>query len=117
MDISDIIKAQIEADRRRGFAVDFSSVEDRLTQLERDTVGLAGEVGEFANALKKVRLSLQNERYQSHTLEDAAPHLREELADAMIYLIRLSYMLNGDIGKDVQLKMRLNNERYSSLED
>ncbi len=116
MDIADIIKLQIEADRRRGFAVDFSSTADRLTQLERDTVGLAGEVGEFANALKKVRLSMEDERYHQHRLEDAALHLREELADAMIYLIRLSFILGGDLGEDVQSKMRRNDDRYKTLE-
>lgn len=116
MDLSDLIAKQIIADRQRGFPVDFISSAERLTQLERDLIGLAGEVGEFANALKKVRLGMEVEGYQAPTLEEAAFDLRQELADAFIYIIRLSFILDGNLKQDLLDKMAENDLRYGKLE-
>jgi len=116
MDLSAIIARQIDADERRGFPVHFPSNEDRHDQLVRDLVGLMGEVGEFANKLKKVGLGLNNPRYSGPSLEDAAPNLREELADAAIYLFRLSTILGGNLEQDIMSKMEVNDARYRNLE-
>lgn len=116
MDFAKIIENQITADRRRGFQVDFDSDVERVAQLEMDLVGLVGEIGEFANALKKVRLTLAHAGYKGPALGDAAPGLREELADALIYLIRLSTVLGGNLESDLIDKMRVNDARYGPLE-
>lgn len=116
MNFSEIIESQISADRRRGFTVDFVGDSERITQLERDLVGLLGEVGEFANVLKKVRLAVTHQAYQGPSLEQSAPGLREELADALIYLMRLSFLLGGDLERDVLDKMKSNEDRYGALE-
>jgi NTP pyrophosphatase (non-canonical NTP hydrolase) len=116
MELSAIIEDQISADRRRGFPVDFANDFDRVAQLEKDLIGLFGEVGEFANALKKVRLALVHSSYAGPSLQNAAPNLREELADAFIYMIRLSVVLGGDLESDLINKMKFNDTRYSSLE-
>lgn len=116
MDLSAIVKRQIDADERRGFKIHFDSEGERHDQLTRDLVGLVGEVGEFANELKKVSLTLSTPGYAGPTLADATPHLREELADAAIYLFRLSTILGGDIETDILAKMSINDTRYRELE-
>lgn len=116
MDLSVIIERQVSADERRGFPVRFETERQQYDQLTNDLVGLVGEVGEFANELKKVGLGLDNAKYDGPSLKDAAPHLREELADAVIYLIRLSAGLGGDLEEDILSKMDTNDDRYRSLE-
>lgn len=116
MELSALVESQISADRRRGFQIDFDSDAERVAQLEKDLVGFLGEVGEFANILKKVRLAITHAGYKGPSLEEAAPGLREELADALIYLMRLSVIVGGELETDLVHKMRVNDERYSLLE-
>jgi NTP pyrophosphatase (non-canonical NTP hydrolase) len=116
MELSALVQSQIAADRRRGFQVDFDSDVERIGQLEKDLVGLVGEVGEFANVLKKVRLAVAQAGYEGPSLGDAAPSLREELSDALIYLMRLSVVLRGDLEADLIRKMQVNDGRYGPLE-
>lgn len=116
MELAALVKQQIAADRRRGFAVDFGTNVERHDQLARDLIGLVGEVGEFANLLKKVELALTHPTYSGPSLDEASPQLREELADAVIYIFRLSTILGGDLEADLQAKMKVNDDRYRSLE-
>jgi NTP pyrophosphatase (non-canonical NTP hydrolase) len=116
MELAMLIERQIAADRRRGFTVDFRTTEERHDQLNKDVVGLVGEIGEFANLLKKVGLGLTRPGYPAPSLDEASPSLREELADAMIYIFRLSTILGGDLEGDLLSKMEINDKRYSRLE-
>lgn len=116
MQLSKIARLQIEADVRRGFSKELHTDVELIAQLTRDTVGLIGEVGEFANLLKKADLTSRIEGYEGVTIESASPSLREELADAMIYIIRLASALGGDIESDLLKKMLKNDERYQHLE-
>ena len=116
MELSEIVRRQTEADERRGFPVKFTTDRAREEQLTRDVVGLMGEVGEFANLLKKVSLTLNTKGYVGPSLSEASQDLREELADAAIYIIRLSAILNGNLEHDILDKMKKNDERYSDLE-
>ena len=116
MHLSDLMKRQTTADERRGFTTHFENSNQQYDMLAHDLVGLMGEIGEFANQLKKVGLGLSNERYSGPSLKEASPHLREELADAAIYLMRLSAGLGGDLEQDILRKMDINDERYRDLE-
>ncbi|TBB15023.1 hypothetical protein ELH48_36300 (plasmid) [Rhizobium ruizarguesonis] len=116
MQLSEIIERQIAADTRRGFQTSFGSDRERQDQLMRDLVGLVGEVGEFADLLKKVGLVFSNPDYKGPTLADAEPQLRSELADVAIYLFRLSVILKGDLEDDIIKKMETNDLRYQYLE-
>lgn len=116
MELGKLISEQIERDRRRGFQVDFDNDEAREEQLMRDLIGLFGEVGEFSNLLKKVTLARTTDGYVGPTLSNAAPHLREELADAAIYIFRLMTILDGNFEQEIVKKMRRNDERYGKLE-
>lgn len=117
MELSALISEQIKRDRRRGFAVDFETDAAREDQLMRDLVGLFGEVGEFSNLLKKVVLARTTSGYSGPTLEEAAVELREELADATIYIFRLATILGGNLEQDILAKIKRNDERYRDLED
>jgi NTP pyrophosphatase (non-canonical NTP hydrolase) len=116
MELSALIREQIERDRRRGFTVDFESDATREEQLMRDLVGLFGEVGEFSNLLKKVMLARTTAGYAGPTLGNAAPALREELADAAIYIFRLVTILGGDLEQEILAKIGRNDERYRGLD-
>jgi len=116
MHLSAIMERQIGADERRGFQVRFDADDKQHNQLTHDLVGLMGEIGEFANELKKVGLGLTNPNYDGLSLKEASPHLREELADVAIYLFRLSAAIGGDLEKDILAKMDVNDERYGKLE-
>lgn len=115
MELAELIQMQIDRDRRRGFRVDFDNDRDRSDQLMRDVVGLLGEIGEFANLLKKVELGQTVPHYNSLSLADAGAELRTELADVAIYLFRLETILGGDLEQDILQKIRINDERYSGL--
>jgi NTP pyrophosphatase (non-canonical NTP hydrolase) len=116
MQFKAIVERQISADHRRGFPVTFANDAERYSQLTKDLVGLLGEIGEFANLAKKVGLKLEHSNYVGPSLENASAKLREELADALIYIIRLSNILGGDLEKDVVAKMERNDEKYRPLE-
>src|SRR5262245_53392834 len=115
MELSALLDTQISADRRRGFQVDFDNDEARVAQLEKDLIGLFGEIGEFANVLKKIRLMIEHPGYKGPSLREASPELREELADVLIYLMRLSFVLGGDLETDLLKKMQVNDLRYDVL--
>lgn len=117
MDLSKIVARQLAADIKRGFSEELQTDAERLAQLTRDTVGLVGEVGEFANLLKKVDLALRVDDYEGASIDTASAELREELVDAMIYIFRLSIALGGDIENDLLKKMAKNDERYRHLEE
>lgn len=116
MELSALIRRQIERDRRRGFPVEFSTEGEQIQQLMRDLVGLLGEVGEFANILKKVELGRTNPRYVAPSLADAQSDLEEELADTAIYLFRLSEILKVDLEEAILTKIKANDQRYKKLE-
>ncbi|MGA2057942.1 MAG: hypothetical protein ABSG88_21880 [Bradyrhizobium sp.] len=113
--LASLVRRQIEADRKHGFPVDLASDEERCNQISKDLVGLIGEIGEFANLIKKVDLTFTRPGYQGPDLADAVPKLREELADAQIYLLRLAHLIGADLEKVVIEKMRLNDDRYEYL--
>ena len=110
-----LVRRQIDADRAHGFPVDFADDAERCSQISRDLVGLLGEVGEFANLIKKVELTTTRPGYVGANLMAAEPELRRELADAQIYLLRLAHLLRTDLGKAVIEKMQSNDDRYAYL--
>ena len=113
--LASLARRQIDADRVHGFPVDPPDDKARCNQLSKDIVGLVGEIGEFANLLKKVELALTQPGYAGPNLAAAEPELRMELADAQIYMLRLAHLIRVELGEAVLEKMRLNDERYAYL--
>ncbi len=113
--LASLARRQIDADRMHGFPVDFTDDAARCGQISRDLVGLMGEIGEFANLVKKVELTIARPGYAGADLSAAEPKLRLELADVQIYLLRLAHLIRADLAGAVLEKMQLNDERYSYL--
>lgn len=116
MDLSQLIQEQVNRDRKRGFRLDFELDTEREDQLMRDLIGLFGEIGEFSNLLKKVILTRTVAGYDGPSLTSASPELREELADAAIYIFRLATILGADLEEEILAKIVKNDERYQRLE-
>jgi NTP pyrophosphatase (non-canonical NTP hydrolase) len=116
MQLKEIVAMQLAADRRRGFPVEFDTDAERHAQISKDLIGLLGEIGEFANLVKKVGLRLDLQGYSGPSLNEASGELCEELADATIYIMRLSAIMGADLEQEVLAKMARNDIRYRSLE-
>ena len=83
--------------------------EDFLDRLEYLTVALTGEVGEFANLVKKMRrdyLHINKER------NDLLDDLREELTDVFIYTLIAANILEMDLEHWFRRKMMKNQDRF-----
>jgi NTP pyrophosphatase (non-canonical NTP hydrolase) len=77
------------------------------TSLTHQTLALAGEVGEFANIVKKV---------ERHSLRlgdaDVRWKLMMELTDVFIYTLNLAALLNIDLSKSYEHVRGLNEKRF-----
>jgi len=113
--LASLTRRQIDADRAHGFPVDLLDDDVRRNQISKDLVGLMGEIGEFANLIKKFELAATQPGYVGPDPVTAEPGLRMELADAQIYMLRLANLLRVDLGEAVLEKIRSNDERYAHL--
>lgn len=108
MELKQIVELQTEFDNRhRGaepFFVPISS--DNPKDLEHLIVCMLGELGEYANVLKKVvRGDL--------SYSEATPLLHEELTDVFIYLIKVAGQTGLDLEKSYLEKLSKNEIRFS----
>lgn len=115
MDIKGLQKRQKEFDNRHGFPTVVSSVPGKYLQISKDLVGLLGEIGEFANIVKKVNLSLDRHGEDGLPLSSLEQSLREELIDSFIYLIRLATILEVDVEAEYLKKMLINERKYEDF--
>ncbi|QTC40722.1 hypothetical protein I7V34_16395 [Bacillus sp. V3] len=119
MDISKIVALQKEFDENHGWPHNSSSTSQKIEFINKDIIGLVGEIGEFSNLIKK--LNLLNHRYSDKELnekfQDFHEDLQEEIIDAFIYLIRISSHLNMDINKEYIRKYNINKVRFKKYEN
>lgn len=115
MDLKQLSDMQLSMDERHGFPVKFDNASDTYAQLTKELVGLFGEIGEFANIVKKVNIKLDRPQDYSFDLDAAKDNLSEELSDSLIYIIRIAAMLEIDLESEVVRKIRLNESRYAQL--
>lgn len=79
--------------------------EENIHDLMNLAVCLSGEVGEFCNILKK--------SYRGDfSLSQAKPHLSEELADVLIYILKISNQFDIDIEQETIKKINKNKLRF-----
>jgi len=116
MDLQELCSIQHDFDKRHGWAVDAVPPEGRLEVLERETIGLTGEVGELANLVKKARLRVGRNSTAEEAFGQVVSDASEELTDALIYLIRLFQLLGADIEENYTRKLRANAARYREYE-
>lgn len=110
MELKDLQKAQKDFDMKYfpGFWR-IENYEDFLDRLEYLTVALAGEVGEFANLVKKMRREYLHRNMERR---DIIESLMEELTDVFIYVLITANLLDMDLEKWFHEKSNRNKERF-----
>lgn len=113
MSLKEIAKYQEEFDKKY-----FSSWDEKVTKLEflqSMIVALIGEVGEFANIVKKVNRDskILGKDLDEKTIEK----LREELTDCFIYIVILGNLLEVDLEKEYYKKTKYNEKRFEKYRD
>ena len=100
-------------DEKRGW--DWTNPKDKKEQmqfLQHGTIALAGEVGEFANILKKAM------RHYESTGElpskEAYENLNEEIVDVFIYVVKISIALGLDLSAGYYSKMKVNHKKFAN---
>ena len=115
MDIKELIAIQKEFDIQHGWLLRSEDAEELLLLIRKDLIGLFGEVGEFANIIKKISLEVdlnQNSQRTKSILEKHQNDLELEIVDSLIYLIRIATHLNMDIEKEYLNKLEFNRNKY-----
>lgn len=115
MDIKDLIEAQKKFDERHNWSWDADDEKGRLERLKYVTIALSGEVGEFANVLKK---SLREEFPEGTRMpdEEKMGKLREEIVDVFIYTVIASRVLGVDLEKAWFKKIEELEQRFKRFE-
>ncbi|CAD6562650.1 MazG nucleotide pyrophosphohydrolase domain-containing protein [Paraburkholderia sabiae] len=106
--IAEILTLQSEFDRNHAGATPFfvEINEKNLCELEHLIVCMVGELGEFANIVKKVRRG-------DFPLADVKPDLDEELVDVFIYLLKIAGQTNVDLEAGFLEKRKRNIDRFA----
>lgn len=117
MELTEFISKQTKFDKEHGWDTSIIPEVERLQSLERELVGLMGEVGEVANIVKKARLSVLNNKSSSTAFRDIVPEVNEELIDVFIYLLRLFQVAGTDIESEYLRKLAINKERFKKYEN
>lgn len=110
MELKQLVQMQREFDERHGWTPEASDPEAVASFMVRDLIGMFGEMGEFANAVKKVQLTTGTDLERA--LNEQAPYLKEELVDFMIYVIRFAAYLDIDLEAEYLRKLSFNEERF-----
>jgi len=114
MDFNELITMQNKFDKEHGWLSNPENFSDLIDQLHRDLVGLLGELGEFANILKKITLIYDRPDLEKSQklFEELKGDLSEELIDSLIYFIRITVHLNIDVEKEYANKLSSNRIKY-----
>ena len=120
MDINDIIRKQKKFDEAHDWNLDDDKASSIVNQINKDLIGLYGEIGEFSNLIKKLNLEL-GRKIDAEEFENVfhshRSHLEEELIDSFIYLIRIATHLEMDISEKYLYKLNKNRKRFRKYED
>jgi NTP pyrophosphatase (non-canonical NTP hydrolase) len=112
MTLKDIQRVQIEFDKKyfKKYWTKKEDVDQKISFLKDMTIALTGELGEFANVIKKVSRDRKN--LGKDPSKERVKKLKEELTDCFIYLIILSNILEMDIQKEYLQKTKFNEKRF-----
>jgi NTP pyrophosphatase (non-canonical NTP hydrolase) len=105
--INELLEMQRAFDKQYSGDIPFYTPidEHNLDVLEHLVVCLLGELGEFANILKKVRRG-------DFSLASVKDELDEELVDVFIYLLKISTQFNVDLESGYENKMLKNAKKF-----
>jgi NTP pyrophosphatase (non-canonical NTP hydrolase) len=111
MTLQTLKEMQEQFDRtHRGTEAFYKEISDNDVQtLEHLIVCLVGEVGEFANIVKKIKRG-------DFKLADKKIELDEELTDIFIYVLKISNQLHVDLESKFLEKLASNKVRFQGYE-
>lgn len=104
--------------------LDTRALETRLAEFARERdwdrfhtprniiLALTGEVGELAEIFQW----LNDAQAEEIMASDKAEHVRQEIADVLLYLTRLAMILGVDLDEAVRSKIKLNAQKYPPLQ-
>jgi len=102
-------------DEEHGFPVTFNDQTEKYNQITKDLVGLFGEIGEFSNIIKKINIKVEKGAKYQLDIAQAEIKLKEELADFLLYAIRIANILDADLTKEILSKTEKNKIKYGKL--
>lgn len=113
MDLKEITKMQKKFDEEHGWDWEDPTDEGFVERLKYITIALSGEVGEFANIVKK---ALRN-KFPEGSMPDLEKieKLKGELTDVFIYTIEAARILRVDLGEAYLKKMRELEVRFKDV--
>lgn len=116
MKLKELMDLCKKLDEKHGFPLTFDNQLDKYNQITKDLVGLFGEIGEFANTVKKINIKIEKEDNYKLDMEQAEANLKEELADFLIYIMRIANILEIDLTTETLNKIEKNKIRYGTSE-
>jgi NTP pyrophosphatase (non-canonical NTP hydrolase) len=117
MNISELIEHQNKFDSSHGWRNEFDCKADLVRAVEKDIVGLVGELGEFSNLVKKASLISKDEDALNKYVLSNSDKISEELIDTFIYMLRLFAHFDIDVESEYFKKMNLNEKRFVGFEN
>jgi len=112
MDLKQLQQFQEDFDKKHGWENRVKG-EMFFEKLKILTICLTGEIGEFANELKKL---LRDKKAGIDTKRKRLPKLKEELIDIFIFLLKTSITLGVDLEKEYFEKMKKSEKRFKKFE-
>ena len=102
MNIKQLIKHQLDFDKKEGFN---NNKPHDLEDLTFNSVAISGELGEFLNLIKKKIRKEKYEKLRDDEKESSEAELKEELIDVFIYFLKICAILDIDIEKEYFKKL------------
>ena len=115
MDLKDLVSSQRAFDKRHGWTPAPNDPRAICSYMTKDLVGLLGEIGEFANLVKKLDLIADDEAVLAKAMSDSSDMLEDELIDTLIYVLRLASHLDVDLEAAYNRKRDINEQRFKKF--
>lgn len=117
MDIKEIMKLQYNFDSKHNWSLMENNSRNLLAIINKDLIGLYGELGEFSNIIKKLNIHHDASLLDfEEKFQKLRPDVEEEIIDTFIYLIRIATHLDIDITEQYLAKLNKNKERFRIYE-
>jgi len=109
MDIKQLIKNQVDFDKKEGFN---NNKPHNLDDLTFNSIAISGELGEFLNLVKKKIRKEKYDKLRKDEEEISEEELKEELTDVFIYFLKICAILDIDIEKEYFEKLKKVKSRF-----
>lgn len=117
MELLDLQKKQLAFDKMyfKKFLGKPANSQELIDRLEKTVVALVGELGEFANTVKKI--SRDYGTAGEEPSQDRMENLKEEITDCFIYIMIIANILNMDLEEEYSKKLNLNKKRFEKYKN